>query len=90
MPMSGQAARQRAAQATESWVRKLGFRGAQAEIVRRGGEPRVAIYISLEIAEALESRVLGAVAKIVPKIARTRPELIAPLRAAGWKLTGSG
>src|SRR5690606_9867574 len=40
-PSEIQAARTRTAQRAESWVRKLGFRGAQAEIVRRGGEPRV-------------------------------------------------
>ncbi len=33
-----QAAREKTAQSTESWLRKLGFRGAQTEIVRRHGE----------------------------------------------------
>jgi hypothetical protein len=89
-PTEIQAARAKTAQSTEVWLRKLGFRGAQAEIVRRRGEAKVAIYLSLEVAEALEPSVLGAFAKLGPKIAKTRPELFAPLRAAGWKLTGSG
>ncbi|MCA9608940.1 MAG: hypothetical protein KC619_25230 [Myxococcales bacterium] len=89
-PTEIQAARERTAKATAAWVKKLGFRGAHTEVVRRGGEPRVAIYISLETAERLESRVLGAVARLGPRLARTQPELFAPLRAAGWRLTGSG
>jgi hypothetical protein len=89
-PTEIQAARTRTAQLTEDWVKKLGFRGAQAEIVRRGGEPRVAIYISLETAEALESRVTSAFAKLAPRLAKTQPALVAPLLAAGWQLTGSG
>ena len=89
-PTEIQAAREKTRLSTEAWVRKLGFRGAQAEIVRRHGEAKVAIYLSLEVAEALEPRVLGAVAKLGPKLAKTKPELFAPLRAAGWKLTGSG
>ncbi len=86
-PSEIQAARTRTAELAEVWVRKLGFRGAQAEVVRRGGEARVAIYISLEVAGALESRVTGALAKLAPKLVKSHPTLVAPLRAA---LAGAG
>jgi hypothetical protein len=81
-PSEIQAARTRTAAVTEKWVRKLGFSGAQTEIVRRGGEARVAIYISLEVADALETRVSSAFAKLAPKLVKAHPALVAPLRAA--------
>jgi hypothetical protein len=81
-PSEIQAAQTRTAALAEKWVRKLGFRGAQTEVVRRGGEARVAIYISLEIADALETRVTGALAKLAPTLVQAHPTLVAPLRAA--------
>lgn len=89
-PPEIQARHDQAVQSTEKWVRQLGFRGANAEIVRKHGEPRVAIYITLETAEALQERVIGAFAKLGPSLARRKPALVAPLRAAGWKLRGTG
>jgi hypothetical protein len=78
------------ADSAEKFVRKLGFKKAEAEIVRRHGETRVAIYISLEVAKTLESHVPAAFARMGRSLAKTRPELFAPLRAAGWRLTGAG
>lgn len=90
MPTEIQAAREQTATATQRLVRGFGFKGAKVEIVRRGGEARVAIVISLEVADALDAHTLRALARAGPKVARTRPELFPPLCAAGWKLRGSG
>ena len=48
----------------------------------------MAIYLSLEVAEALESRVPRAFVKLGRSLAKTRPELFEPLRTAGWSPTG--
>ncbi len=89
-PTEIQAAREATAKATGVLVKQLGFRGAKVEVVRRGGEPRIAIFISLEVAEKLDVHALRAIAKAAPRIARRRPELLEPLRRAGWRLGGSG
>jgi hypothetical protein len=75
----------RAAQSAQKLARKLGWRGARAEIVTRGGESKVAIYVSIPTALALERETPKALAKWGAALARTSPALFAPLRAAGWR-----
>jgi predicted metal-binding transcription factor (methanogenesis marker protein 9) len=86
-PTEIQAARERTVKQAQSFVRKLGLKGARAEIVRRGGEARVAIYISLETAERLEQVVPRAFVKLGRSLAKTKPDVFAPLREAGWRLS---
>jgi predicted metal-binding transcription factor (methanogenesis marker protein 9) len=85
-PLTQQKEADRAALGAQTLARKLGWRGARAEVVRRGGESKVAIYLSIDTALALERDTPKALARWGATLARTRPALFAPLRAAGWRL----
>jgi predicted metal-binding transcription factor (methanogenesis marker protein 9) len=76
---------ERAALGVQKLARKLGWRGARAELVRRGGESKVAIYVSIPVALALERELPKGIARWGAQLARTSPALFAPLRAAGWR-----
>lgn len=89
-PSEIQAAHARTAQVAEAFVRRIGWRGAQAKVVRVGGKARLAIYVSLEIAESLETRVPRALPRYLRGLVKSRPDLVESMRAAGVKLSGSG
>jgi predicted metal-binding transcription factor (methanogenesis marker protein 9) len=77
---------ERAALGVQKLARKLGWRGARTEVVRRGGEPKVAIYVSIPVALAIEREMPKGLARWGAQLAKTSPAFFAPLRAAGWKL----
>lgn len=78
------AARKATADSVEKLIRLLGFEGASTDVIRRGGEARIAIYVSLETAAALETLVPKALRRAVPRMAKASPDAAALLRAAGW------
>ncbi len=85
-PSEQRAAAERAAASAQKLFRGIGVRGAHAVIVRRGGRAQVAVYMPVDVAAALEASLPKAVARFGLRLAKTRPELFEPLRAAGWKI----
>ncbi len=85
-PTEQRVAAERAAASAQKLLRSIGVRGAHAAIVRRGGSARVAVYIPIDVAAALETALPKAVARFGLRLAKTQPDLFEPLRAAGWKI----
>lgn len=86
VPEETRAAAEKATVDTGTLFRTLGIRRAHTELVRRGGVSTIAVYIPLDVATGLEAALPRALARYGTKLARTRPELFEPLRAAGWKV----
>jgi predicted metal-binding transcription factor (methanogenesis marker protein 9) len=85
-PAAEREAADRAALGAEKLARTLGWRGAQAAVVRHGGKSKVAIYVPIDVALALDRDLPKSLARWGAKLARTSPALFAPLRAAGWRI----
>ena len=64
VPPGQRAREEHAAQATERFFRRLGMRRVLAHVVRRGGEAQIALFVPLDVAEALGA----APAKIPAKV----------------------
>lgn len=86
VPPETRAAEEKATIDTGALLRTLGIKRAQTELVRRGGAPTIAVYIPLDVATGLEEAIPKALAKYGARLAKTKPELFEPLRAAGWKV----
>jgi hypothetical protein len=47
---------------------------------------QIAVYFPIDVGEALESALPKALARFGVRLAKTKPELFEPLRAAGWRV----
>ena len=83
VPSEVQLARAQLAEGTEKTLRDLGLKSPSARLVRRDGKTQIAIYVSLESAEALDSKLAPAMVKLIARLARKRPEVAALVRSAG-------
>ena len=82
-PPEVQATRVRAAAGLQKVVRKLGLEGASTQLVRHDGQQKIAIYVSIETALALDSKVPRALARYGAQLARSSPEVAELFRAEG-------
>ncbi len=64
VPPDERAREERAAQATQRFFRRMGVKRVVAHVVRRGGEAQIALFVPLEIAEALGAAPVKSPAKL--------------------------
>lgn len=83
VPTAVQLEREKLAKDTAKTVRALGFAKASAHLVRHDGQPKIAIYIPLETAQTLESKLGPALVKQVGKLTLKSPTLATLLKSAG-------